>query len=69
MFGPEFLRKDGEFLKQQPMYENHPAWEPFEKWLEGIKGAFEAADVEVDINDLEWDRDHADVWDDPNAND
>ncbi|HDZ14874.1 hypothetical protein LCGC14_1109620 [marine sediment metagenome] len=37
MFGPEFLRKDGEFLAKQPVYENHPAWEPFEKWQEGIK--------------------------------
>jgi len=37
MFGPMFLRKDGEFLKQQPVYENHPAWEPFEKWQGRIK--------------------------------
>ena len=28
-FGPLFLRKDGEPLKNQPMTENHPAWDAF----------------------------------------
>ena len=32
MFGPLFLRKDGEPVERQPMRENHPAWGPFEKW-------------------------------------
>ena len=30
-FGPTFLRKDGEFMMQQPS--NHsPAWNVFQKW-------------------------------------
>ena len=32
-YGPMFLKKDGEPLKNQPERENHPAWEPFEVWL------------------------------------
>ena len=31
-FGPTFLRKDLEPLVNQPIEEDHPAWEPFEKW-------------------------------------
>jgi len=30
-FGPIFLRKNLEPLVNQPI-EDHPAWEPFEKW-------------------------------------
>ena len=30
--GPLFLRKDGVPLVYQPIDEDHPAWEPFEKW-------------------------------------
>jgi len=33
MFGPIFLRKDGEPKKHQPG-ENHPVWKAFESWLE-----------------------------------
>ena len=33
MFGPIFLRKDDEPLKNQPISENHPVWEVFEKWI------------------------------------
>ena len=32
-FGPLFLRKDKEPLKNQPIKENHPSWKPFYKWL------------------------------------
>lgn len=32
-FGPTFLKKNGEPLKNQPIAENHPAWKPFYKWL------------------------------------
>jgi hypothetical protein len=38
MFGPLFLRKDGEPLKHQPIHEDHPAWKPFIKWFNKIKG-------------------------------
>jgi len=31
--GPLFLRKDGEPLVNQPTEDDHPAWEPFEKWF------------------------------------
>lgn len=33
-FGPLFLRKDGEPLARQPIRENHPAWGPFQRWLD-----------------------------------
>jgi len=33
MVGPTFVNKSGEPLKNQPMTESHPAWEPFERWL------------------------------------
>ena len=33
-FGPLFLRKNGVPLKNQPGHEDHPAWEPFERWGE-----------------------------------
>lgn len=32
-FGPTFVGKKGDPLPVQPMEEDHPAWEPFEKWL------------------------------------
>ena len=32
MFGPTFLRKDGEFLKNQPGPKSY-AWKAFEEWL------------------------------------
>lgn len=31
--GPTFLGKNGDPLKNQPMSEKHPAWEPFNRWL------------------------------------
>lgn len=31
--GPLFVDKRGEPLKVQPIDEDHPAWEPFGKWL------------------------------------
>jgi len=31
--GPIFLGKRGDPLKVQPRSERHPAWEPFNKWL------------------------------------
>lgn len=33
-FGPLFETKDGEPLVNQPIRENHPAWEPFLRWQE-----------------------------------
>jgi len=33
--GPLFVRWDGIPLKRQPSREDHPAWEPFERWNEG----------------------------------
>ena len=33
MFGPMFVKKDGEPMARQPM-EKHPAWGPFEAWLQ-----------------------------------
>ena len=35
-FGPFFLRKDDEPLKNQPN-EDSPAWGPFERWHENFK--------------------------------
>lgn len=32
--GPLFVDHRGEPLEVQPIKENHPAWEPFNKWLE-----------------------------------
>ncbi|HDZ14325.1 hypothetical protein LCGC14_1513950 [marine sediment metagenome] len=37
VYGPDFLKKNGDFMKRQPAGENHPAWGPFLKWQEGIK--------------------------------
>jgi len=34
--GSLFLRKDGKALTNQPQKENHPAWEPFYKWLKEL---------------------------------
>ncbi len=36
-FGPLFERKDGHELKRQPIAEDHPAWEPFERWHKRIR--------------------------------
>jgi hypothetical protein len=35
-FGPLFLRKDGEPMVNQPIHENHPAWEPFREWFDKL---------------------------------
>ena len=37
LFGPWFLRKDGEYLINQPVGEKHPCWEPFEDWQKQTK--------------------------------
>ena len=37
MFGPDFLKKNGDFLKRQPAGEDHSAWGPFSEWQKGIK--------------------------------
>lgn len=31
--GPTFVNQDGTPIKNQPMKETHPAWEPFNRWL------------------------------------
>lgn len=31
--GPLFVNKRGDPLKVQPLSEDHPAWQPFEKWF------------------------------------
>lgn len=33
MFGPALLTKQNEVAKSQPISEDHPFWEPFNRWM------------------------------------
>ena len=37
MFGPSLLTKDGEIAEHQPVSEQDPFWEPFERWFRAGK--------------------------------